>query len=194
MNSIFTMKVILLHALLLSTATLRCAAFGPIKPTSVRSSNIGGSSIRSNRRESLVLPRHFFDKAFEEEGPLGKGITVGKVQIALMSSDRSPTSIYGMLERKAKSDDDSSYGLARLTYDVCMAVLRKSDDWIAASSESTWFKEDLAGRAESKFNDWANKEYAKFEKDYIPDNLSEKGGPTHVVVSMVLEMQGDATK
>ena len=106
----------------------------------------------------------FFDKVFEEEGPLGKGITVGKVQVALTSADRSPSSIYGLLERKGRTDDDSPYGLARLTYDVCMSLLRNSDEWVAACSESQWFKENDAGKAESQFNDWANREAAKFEK------------------------------
>jgi Protein of unknown function (DUF1517) len=105
-----------------------------------------------------------FDKVFEEEGPLGKGITVGKVQVSLLSPDRSGTSIYGLLERKARSDDDSPYGLARMTYDVCMALLRKSEDWIGADSTSQWFKENDSGKAESKFNEWCNREATKFEK------------------------------
>jgi uncharacterized membrane protein len=105
-----------------------------------------------------------FDKVFEDEGPLGKGITVGKIQVALTAGDRSPSSILGLLERKARADDDSSYGLARSAYDVCMALLRKEDDWVGACSQSQWFKGGDSGKAESTFNTWADKEGAKFEK------------------------------
>ena len=108
--------------------------------------------------------RNLFDKVFEEEGPLGKGITVGKVQVALLADDRSPTSIFGLLERKAKAESDTPYALARMCYDVCMALLRKEDDWVSASSTSEWFKGGDAGKAESTFNTWADKEAAKFEK------------------------------
>ena len=106
-----------------------------------------------------------FDKVFEEEGPLGKGITVGKIQVALLSSDRKPDSIYGLLERKARApESDDPYDLARLCYDVCMSLLRKKDDWIAACSESKWFSGNDEGKAESQYNRWADKEAAKFEK------------------------------
>jgi Protein of unknown function (DUF1517) len=117
-----------------------------------------------NRQRNDATFHRMFNKMFEAEGPLGKGITVGKVQVALMSPDRSPTSIFGLLERSSRSDDDSPYGLARLTYDVCMACMRKSSDWVSAASESQWYREDDAGKAESRFNDWANREAAKFEK------------------------------
>lgn len=102
---------------------------------------------------------------FEEDGPLGKGITVGKVQVALQCRDRSRDSIVGLLEEKSKVDATStSLQLARLGNEVCLALLRKSDDWVAACSESKWFSQNDAGKAESCFNDWANKEAAKFEK------------------------------
>ena len=101
---------------------------------------------------------------FEESGPLGKGITVGKVQVALSSSDRSASSIFGMLESKARAGGSSPAQLSRLSNDVCLSLLRKSDDWISACSASEWFGQDDAGKAESLFNDWANREAAKFEK------------------------------
>lgn len=52
-----------------------------------------------------------------------------------------------------------------------------------------------AGKAERKFNDLANKEAAKFEKEYVPGPNSEEkgGGVTLVVVSIVVEIQGDST-
>ena len=145
---------------------------------------------RSTSRQRLNL----FGDMFEEAGPLGKGITVGKVQVALNSYDRSPTSITGMLEEKTSDIGDSPEELSQMTNDVCLALLRKSDEWIAACSESKHFKTDDAGKAESLFNDWANREAAKFDKEYIPSDDDQKGGaPTIVVVSLVIEMQGDET-
>lgn len=133
---------------------------------------------------------------FEEEGSLGKGITVGKVQVALQANDRSSSSIFGLLEQKAKSKGSSPAQLARLASDVCLALLRKTDDWTAACSESDWFGQKEGAKAERKFNEWSDKEAAKFEKEYIPGPGSEEkgGGPSLVVVSIVLEIQGDETK
>lgn len=154
---------------------------------------------------SLDAPRAFhrqtktslnlFDKVFEESGPLGKGITVGKVQVALACSDRGPDSIVGILERKADSAGDTQYQLARLCNDVCLSLLRKSTDWTAAASDSEWFSWNDAGRAESLYNDWANREAAKYEKEYIPgtDQEEKGGGPTLVVFSLVVEIQADNT-
>lgn len=138
---------------------------------------------------------NLFGDMFEEAGPLGKGITVGKVQVALNSYDRSSTSITGMLEQKTRDIGDSPEELSQLTNDVCLALLRKNDEWIAAASESQHFKTDDAGKAESLFNDWSNREASKFDKEYVPgtDSKETGGGPTIVVVSLVVEMQGDET-
>lgn len=138
-------------------------------------------------------PRFMFDKIFEQDGPLGKGITVGKVQVALMTSDRSKNSIFGTLKRQTENVGSTQYDLACMAHEVCLDLLRRSDDWVAAASMSKWFKEDDAGRAESLFNDWANREAVKFEKEYIPDTDAEKSGPTTVVVSILMEICGDNT-
>ena len=122
------------------------------------SNNVQSTSV------SKVGPLHFFGKVFEESGPLGKGITVGKVQVCLNSKDRSPTSITSVLESKAKSTGDSPQALSRLANEVSLALLRKSDDWMSACSSSEWFSEKDGGKAEALFNDWANREAAKFEK------------------------------
>jgi hypothetical protein len=107
---------------------------------------------------------------FEESGPLGKGITVGKIQVALQCRDRNPqTSILGLLESRASSSSGagssvSSLQLARLGNEVCLALLRRSDDWVGACSASKWFSQTDQRRAESYFNDAANREASKFEK------------------------------
>eukprot|EP00980_Cylindrotheca_fusiformis_P008247 scaffold1736_cov127-Cylindrotheca_fusiformis.AAC.61 len=112
---------------------------------------------------------NLFDKLFEEEGTLGKGITVGRVQVALNSPDRSDNSIFALLEDCATDTGNEPEELSRMANDVCLALMRKSDDWIAACSTSQWFKGDDAGKAESYYNELANNEAMKFEKEYIPD-------------------------
>jgi len=47
---------------------------------------------------------------------------------------------------------------------TCLGLLRKSDDWIGACSDSKWFKGDDGSKAESLYNQWADREAAKFEK------------------------------
>jgi hypothetical protein len=135
-----------------------------------------------------------FNKIFEEDGPLGKGITVGKVQVALQCPNRS--GIFKDLERISSrhSDTNSPRALSQLANEVCLALLRKSDDWTAACSSSLWFSQNQAGKAESLFNSWANREASKFEKEYIPSSDTEAGGPTLAVVSVVIEIQGDSTQ
>lgn len=147
--------------------------------------------LAQNRRQSSL---YFFDKVFEEEGPLGKGITVGKVQVALMSPDRGIGSIFKMLEDNSRwiADDNEASSLADLAHDVCLTLLRKKDIWTAACSDSKWFSSKDSGKAESLYNEWANNEAAKFEKQYVPD-VANDGGATIVVVSLVIEIEGDST-
>ena len=151
------------------------------------------------------------DKAFEDSGPLGKGITVGKVQVALAVSGperTSPNSIFAMLNKHSRNNDDlvneydddyeDGYGdseLSKMCHEVCLALLRTSDNWVSACSDSEWFKEKDMGKAESVYNLWADREACKFEKEYIPPEGSEtvEGNPTVAVVSLVIEIQGDET-
>ena len=135
-----------------------------LKPSLLNKSLVDTNVVTYNKAISSLHLFGDLGKVFEESGPLGKGITVGKVQVALQASDRSSSSIFGLLEKKAKSSDDSPAQLAKLCSDVSLALLRKSDDWTAACSSSQWFSGNDAGKAERTFNDLANKEAAKFEK------------------------------
>jgi Protein of unknown function (DUF1517) len=124
---------------------------------------------RIQSHDQRSTKRYIFDKKmFEEEGPLGKGITVGKVQVALNCPDRGPGSIFAMLEDNSRwiADDDDPGSLSDLAHEVCLSLLRKKESWTAACSASEWFGAANTGKAESKFNDWANAEAAKFEKVY----------------------------
>lgn len=153
------------------------------------------ASTKSPRNYHSATKTFLFDKLFEEEGMLGKGITVGKIQVCLRSSDRSDSSIFGLLEDHADLDSDANEDLARMANDVCLDLMRKSDDWVSACSTSKWFSGNDAGKAESYYNELANEVATKFEKEYLPDEDDEDvGGPTLIVVSLVLEIQGDSTK
>ena len=102
----------------------------------------------------------------------------------------------GLLEQHAGDDSDANQVLARMANNICLDLMRKSDDWIAAASSSKWFSGKDAGKAEAFYNDLANGEAIKFEKEHIPeeDDDEDAGGPTMVVVTLVLEIQGDSTK
>ena len=135
-------------------------------------------SISSKRQETISSTQlHLFenlgiDKVFEDSGPLGKGITVGKVQVALQVSAEertSPNSIFGVLEKHARNNDnissyDSDYedgygdsALSKMCHEICLSLLRSSDNWISAGSQSEWYKADDAGKAESTYNLWGDR-------------------------------------
>jgi len=125
-----------------------------------------GLTTQQQRLTTKTTARFLFDKMFEEEGPLGKGITVGKISVALISEDRGKDSIFGLLEDNARwiADDDEPGSLADLAHEVCLSLLRKEASWTAACSASEWFSANDYGKAEAQFNEWANAEAAKFEK------------------------------
>lgn len=144
-------------------------------------------AVRETPASASTTQLHLFDKIFEEEGILGKGITVGKVQVALTSPSRGPDSIFGMLEKAAK--DDKS--LSQLTNAICLALLRKNDQWIGACGTSQWFGRNDAGKAEILFNGYANREATKFEKVRLPEarrhgkSLPKTATLTHLVFGVV---------
>lgn len=183
-------------AVLLSISTSLVIGFTTVTPSRNRRSNLILTGSDSGGTNSKKYALNLFDKMFEEEGTLGKGITVGKMQVALISPDRSKSSIYGMLEDQAKKGGNESYELAQFANKVCLSLLRKKDSWTAATSASKWFGGDDWAKAEKYYNELANTEAAKFEKEYIPDDSSddEGGGSTIVVVSLIVEIQGDETK
>jgi uncharacterized membrane protein len=128
------------------------------------SSALGFLQQQGRQRASFSGRLNLFDKLFEEEGMLGKGITVGKVQVAMLSPDRSDSSIFYLLQACADDTGNEPEELSRMANDVCLALMRKSDDWLAACSTTQWFKGDDAGKAASYYNDLTNTEAMKFEK------------------------------
>ncbi len=122
------------------------------------------ASTKGPRHQLSSTETFLFDKLFEEEGMLGKGITVGKVQVCLRANDRSDNSIFGLLEDHADLDSDANEDLSRMANDVCLDLMRKSDDWVSACSSGKWFSGNDAGKAESYYNELANEIATKFDK------------------------------
>ena len=121
---------------------------------------------------------NLFDKLFEEEGMLGKGITVGKISVALMS-DRKMDSVFSILEDHAENTGNEPHELAGLANEVCLTLMRKEADWISACSTSKWFSEKDTGKAEGYYNDLSNAEALKFEKVIAPVLVLAANYKTH---------------
>lgn len=140
------------------------------------------AATKSPRKYVSSTETFLFDKLFEEEGMLGKGITVGKVQVCLRSPNRSANSIFGLLEDHADLDSDANEDLARMANDVCLDLMRKSDDWVSACSSSQWFSSNDAGKAEGYYNQLANEVATKFEK--VRERSHDKAHTTSIDTSI----------
>lgn len=181
-NTNTTMKALMAMTILFSAATPSSMAFTHTLPKF--SSHVTVNRRTKTTSSTTTTQIHLFDgfgnpleKVFEEDGPLGKGITVGKVQVAINVSGAERVAkdgIFAKLAQHARADSDGydedyedGYGdskLSKMCHDVCLTLLRQSDSWTAACSESQWFKGSDAGKAESLFNQWADREASKFEK------------------------------
>jgi hypothetical protein len=143
------------------------SAFTPILLSTSSKKRQDTTTTQLNLFENLGI-----DKVFEDSGPLGKGITVGKVQVALQVSAEertSPNSIFGVLEKHARNNDnissyDSDYedgygdsALSKMCHEICLSLLRSSDNWISSGSQSEWYKQDDSGKAESTYNLWGDR-------------------------------------
>lgn len=190
-----------LHAFFLVLVRRKTFAFAPqevVVATTITNRQWGIIASSRNHLHRLEKPLFVLEKMFEAEGPLGKGITVGKVSVSLFSPGHGKDSIFAMLEENSRwiADDDDAGSLADMAHEVCLSLLRREASWTAACGDSRWFSTKDYGKAESLYNEWANAEAAKFEKDYIPDvshDSTEEEISKIVVVSLVIEIMGDNT-
>lgn len=150
---------------------------------------------------------HLFDKLFERNGLLGKGLTVGKVQVALRlpgsieSKNIFPDVLAANVSEGSRLHKPDE--LAQFANEVCLGLLRKSSHWVAACSTSQWFREREHGSAERFFNDLVNVEASKSDEwafdarsstSTNPPEQHQQPGDSMVVVSLVMEIQGDQTR
>jgi hypothetical protein len=68
------------------------------------------------------------------------------------------------LETHATDTGDAPEELSRMANEVCLELMRKSDDWIGACSTSKWFSEKDDGKAEGYYNNLSNAKAVKYEK------------------------------
>ncbi len=125
------------------------------------------------------------EKTLEPSGPLGKGLTVGQVTIALSSPSLIPT-----LNTIATANGGNSPGqLSGLISGVSLALLKREIDWISGASSSEWFSTKNGARAEADFNRRCNELESKYDRRV--GNGGEGAGVG--VVTIVVEIMGDET-
>jgi len=138
--------------------------------------------------------------------PLGKGVSVASLSIALNVPDRNdPGSILSYLTQLSNTArTDSRVGLQNLVNNVAMGLLRQRRSIIGASSNYEHFID--SDRAARKYNQLVVNQRSKFEKetiskykgvDYsIPHNVNDSINlkATLAVVTIVFTIEGDNTK
>jgi len=107
------------------------------------------------------------------------------LQVACYCEDRQ-ASLAGKLQNIARTADANSYeGLQQLVSDTCLAMLRTSNDWLAArtaSSTSTLFANDV----DATYNKLVVQERAKWEVEQSALKRSAPGQPTYLVATLVV--------
>lgn len=107
------------------------------------------------------------------------------LQVACYCPDRQ-NSLYGKLNSIARvADTNSAEGLQSLVSDTCLAILRSSNDWLAARTESETaglLKNDV----ESTYNRLVIKERSKWEVEQKALTRTAPGQPTYMVATLVV--------
>jgi len=138
--------------------------------------------------------------------PLGKGVSVASLSIALNVPNRNdPGSILSYLTQLSNTArTDSRVGLQNLVNNVAIGLLRQRRSIIGASSNYEHFID--SDRATRKYNQLVVNQRSKFEKetiskykgvDYsIPHEVNDSIGlkATLAVVTIVFTIEGDNTK
>jgi uncharacterized membrane protein len=131
-----------------------------------------------------------------ENGALGGGATVVKLQVALDSDWAEAGNIMETLSRLAASKGTITgrSQISNLLTEASVALLRKKSAWSAASIEGERFRG--AQKAEPFFQQMAVAERAKFESESTPTYASIQPStpgtsrPTQAVVSLVVAVRG----
>jgi uncharacterized membrane protein len=140
---------------------------------------------------------------------LGPGTSVVQLSVAMEVPDRDdPNSILGALGRLSKTaSTDSRVGIANLTSQVALEILRRRSSIVSASGNTKHFGDRT--KAQREYQSRSIQERAKFENesvskyggvDYSSDNSSSGSASsfsskaTMAVVTLVLAIDGDSTK
>lgn len=139
---------------------------------------------------------------------LGPGTSVVQLSVAMQVPDRDdPNSILGALDRLSKTArTDSRVGIANLTSQVALEILRRKSSIVSASGNTKHFGDRT--KAQREYQSRSIQERSKFENesvskyggvDYASENKNKASSlssdkATMAVITLVLAIDGDSTK
>eukprot|EP00981_Chlorochromonas_danica_P014112 scaffold7402_cov160-Ochromonas_danica.AAC.2 len=135
-----------------------------------------------------------------DSGSLGNGATVIKLQVALDEDWAANNNIMNTLATIAARQGtglNQRAELSSLLSEASLALLRRQNDWRAATIAGERFKGSAAAQAEPYFQKTAITERTKFERESLPSIQREDGmaygpRPTQAVVSLIVAVRGQS--
>lgn len=171
------------------------------------------AGVAINVISGIVNGGNDFSRSLDEAAsPLGKGVSVVQVSVALNVPRRdSPSSILTYLNRLSRTaSTDSRVGISNLVSQVALELIRQKPYIFAANTEYKHFRDNDEKKATRYFNNVAVAERGKFERegtnkyggvDYSTSSGSKSSDQqglsaqaTSAVVTILIEIDGDETK
>lgn len=169
------------------------------------------AGVAVNVISGIVNGGNNFSRSLDEASPLGKGVSVVQVSVALNVPRRnSPSSILTFLDQLSRTaSTDSRVGISNLVSQVALELIRQKPYIFAANTEYKHFRDNDEKKATRYFNNVAVEERGKFERegtnkyggvDYstagnkLSDQQELSAQATSAVVTILIEIDGDETK
>lgn len=169
------------------------------------------AGVAVNVISGIVNGGNDFSRSLDEASPLGKGVSVVQVSVALNVPRRdSPSSILTYLDQLSRTaSTDSRVGISNLVSQVALELMRQKPYIFAANTEYKHFRDNDEKKATRYFNNVAVEERGKFERegtnkyggvDYsttgnkLSDQQELSAQATSAVVTILIEIDGDETK
>lgn len=169
------------------------------------------AGVAINVISGIVSGGDTFSRSLDEASPLGSGVSVVQVSVALNVPRRdSPSSILTYLERLSRTaSTDSRVGISNLVSQVALELIRQKPYIFAANTEYKHFRDNDEKKATRYFNNISVQERGKFERegtnkyggvDYgaagnkLSDQQALGAQATSAVVTIIIEIDGDETK
>lgn len=135
-----------------------------------------------------------------DSGSLGNGATVIKLQVALdedWAGSNNIMTVLSAIAARQGSGLNQRAELSSLLSEASIALLRRQNDWRAATIAGERFKGNAAAQAEPYFQKTAITERTKFERESLPsiqreDGLAYGPRPTQAVVSLIVAVRGQS--
>uniref|UniRef100_A0A7S3Q2C8 Uncharacterized protein n=1 Tax=Chaetoceros debilis TaxID=122233 RepID=A0A7S3Q2C8_9STRA len=169
------------------------------------------AGVAVNVISGIVNGGNDFSRSLDEASPLGKGVSVVQVSVALNVPRRdSPSSILTYLDQLSRTaSTDSRVGISNLVSQVALELIRQKPYIFAANTEYKHFRDNDEKKATRYFNNVAVEERGKFERegtnkyggvDYsttgnkLSDQQKLSAQATSAVITILIEIDGDETK